>query len=417
MRTQPNIKTVTTLELIVVIFAGISALMLTVGIARFAYTPMLPLMTDQARLTPVQGGWLATVNYAGYMAGTILIASMSDMGKKFLLYRIGLIFAIFSTVAMGLTQNQYFWGALRFIAGLSSTAGLLLASGLILNWLQSKGKRPALGLHFSGMGLGIALSGLVVIASVRWLDWESQWLLLGAVGVVAFIPAWFGLPAPDLDRHPPKSVIKSQAHQTYAIDQSSKSEKIWMTLMASAYFCAGFGFVIGATYIVSFLEKLPILAGQGGWIWVLVGTAAIPSAIVWDRIARLVGENRSLILAYALQLISILIPALSSHVSANLFAAALFGATFVGIVSLTLTLVGNHFPKAPAKAMARITIGYGGAQMIAPAMAGYIAKVTGSYKGAFIVTTIVMFFGLLILWLLNNIESKNIHPGHQDTWN
>ena len=83
-----------------VIFAGICALILTVGLARFAYTPMLPIMRDQAGLSHLAGGWLATINYAGYMSGALLAASISDLGRKFVLYRIGLVIGVLSTAAM-----------------------------------------------------------------------------------------------------------------------------------------------------------------------------------------------------------------------------------------------------------------------------------------------------------------------------
>jgi MFS family permease len=100
-----------------------------------------------------------------------------------------------------------------------------------------------------------------------------------------------------------------------------------------------------------------------------------------DRTARAIGRIPALLLAYALQTISIVLPVLTSSPSLNLFSAILCGGTFVGIVSLTLALIGRYFPENPAKAMARLTLSYGVAQILAPAMAGYIATASGSYEG------------------------------------
>ncbi|GAA5167765.1 YbfB/YjiJ family MFS transporter [Viridibacterium curvum] len=379
-----------------VIIAGICALILSVGLARFAYTPMLPIMREQIGLSDLAGGWLATINYAGYMSGALLAASISDLRCKFVLYRAGLVLAVLSTAAMGLTDEPVLWAVLRYLAGLSGAAGLLLASGLALNWLIRHGHRPELGLHFAGLGLGIVVSGLAVAAMVDWLSWAQQWLGLGLLGCAFFVPAWLWLPAP------------APAHATTnsRITAAQAASPRWVWLLTGAYFCAGFGFVISATFIVTILVKLPMLAGHGGWVWVIVGLAAAPSSFFWDRVAQALGPSPALLLAYGLQVISILLPALSGDPLLNLLSAALYGVTFVGIVSLTLTLIGRRFPGNPAKAMARMTLSYGVAQIVAPAMAGYIATATGSYRGALFATAAIMLCGMALLGLLIREERR-----------
>lgn len=371
-----------------VIAAGVCALILTVGLARFAYTPLLPIMREQAELSHVAGGWLATINYAGYIFGALLAASISDLGRKFVLYRLGLVLGVASTAAMGLTDDVLLWAALRFVAGFSSTAGLLLASGLVLNWLLRQGHRPELGLHFTGLGLGIAVSGFAVGAMVDWLSWDQQWLGLGLLGLCFFVPAWRWLPPP--------ATLKPAAGAASTTAAAPPTLR-WLWLMIAAYFCAGFGFVVSATFIVAILVQLPLLAGKGSWVWVIVGLAAAPSCFVWDRVAAAIGQIRALLIAYGLQAVATLLPVLSDSVALNVLGAIVFGATFVGIVSLTLTLIGRHFPANPAKAMARMTLGYGVAQIGAPAMSGYIAAATGSYHGALIVTAVVMVAGMFLL--------------------
>lgn len=371
-----------------VIFAGVCALILTVGLARFAYTPMLPIMRSEAGLSYLAGGWLATFNYGGYMTGALVAASIGDLRRKFLLYRVGLVVAVLSTAAMGLTTDVTLWALLRFVSGLSSTAGLLLASGLVLNWLIRQGHRPELGLHFTGLGLGIVVSGLAVAAMVGRLSWDEQWLGLGLLGIAFFLPAWGWLPAPAAQSAGTRQAV------------TPPPSRRWMGLLVGAYFCAGFGYVISATFIVAILEKLPLLAGKGGWIWVIVGLAAAPSCFAWDRLANGLGQIPALLLGYGLQIVSILLPAVSGDPFLNLLSAVLYGGTFVGIVSLTLSLIGRCFPENPAKAMARLTLSYGVAQIAAPAMAGYIAAATGSYRGALVVAAGVMAAGMGLLLAL-----------------
>jgi len=381
-----------------VIFAGICALILTVGLARFAYTPMLPIMRSEAGLSDLAGGWLATFNYAGYITGALVAATISDLGRKFQLYRLGLVVAVASTLAMGLTQDVTVWAVLRFVSGLSSTAGLLLASGLVLNWLMRRGHRPELGLHFIGLGGGIVVSGLAVAAMVGNLSWQGQWISLGLLGIAFFLPAWFWLPAPT-------------AFQAQAQTATPAPSRRWMALLIAAYFCAGFGYVISATFIVAIVEKLPMLAGKGGWVWVIVGVAAAPACFLWDRIAAGLGQVPALLLGYGLQTVSIILPAVSDGTLANLVSAVLYGSTFVGIVSLTLSLIGRCFPANPAKAMARLTLSYGVAQIVAPAMSGYIATATGSYRGALYVAAVVMVVGMGFLVALKRQQEKERAAG------
>ena len=111
-----------------VLGAGIFSLMLALGIARFAYTPMLPLMQQQAGLGLAEGGWLAAINYAGYLSGALIASMISDLQLKDRLYRIGMIVAIISTLIMGLSSNLGIWMFSRYIAGLSSAASLLLGT-------------------------------------------------------------------------------------------------------------------------------------------------------------------------------------------------------------------------------------------------------------------------------------------------
>lgn len=368
-----------------VLLAGICALVLTVGLARFAYTPMLPIMHREAGLDDLAGGWLAAFNYLGYMTGAFIASLTRDLSRKFHYYRIGLVLAVVSTVAMGLVENPVVWAVLRFISGLSSVAGLLLASGLILNWMVREKARPELGIHFAGMGTGIMISGLFVALLALWCSWSGVWMGLGLLGILFMVPAWMWMPKPQMLA----SGAAAKPHTT--------PPRRWMIAMMAGYFCAGFGYVISATFIVAIVEHVPALAGWGALVWIVVGLAALPSTFFWDRIARRMGNIPTLVLCYILQIVSFILPVANDGVFSNLASAVLYGGTFVGIVSLTLTLIGRCFPDNPAKAMAKLTLSYGAAQIVAPAMAGYIAAASGSYAGALVAAGVVMGAGIICL--------------------
>ncbi len=368
-----------------VITGGICGLVLTIGLARFAYTPLLPLMQAQAGLGDAAGGGLAAINYLGYMSGALLASWLDDARLRHRIYLAGLLLALLSTVLMGLTTHPLLWALSRYVGGLCGAAGMLFGSGLVLNWLMRAGRRPELGLHFIGLGLGIVVSALGAMALSAWhLDWAGHWLGLSAIGLLFLLPAW--------GWRPPVPPAVKPGHG----DGAAPSRR-WMGLMIACYFCAGWGFVISATFTVAIVERQPLLAGRGPLAWLLVGLAAMPAVFLWDRIARRIGELKALLLAFGLQTLSVVLPALSGSLVAALAGALLYGATFIGIVSLTLALVGRRSPANPGKAMARLTLSYGVAQITAPALAGSMAQASGSYQGALWLTAAVLLVGMGLL--------------------
>ncbi|MBC8210033.1 MAG: YbfB/YjiJ family MFS transporter [Gammaproteobacteria bacterium] len=370
-----------------VLVAGILSLVLTMGIARFAYTPLLPIMQQQAGLGLSEGGWLASINYIGYLCGAITASLISNLILKDRLYRLGLVLAVITTAGMGLTENLWLWSLLRFVAGFCSATGLLMGSGLILNWLIRHDHRSELGIHFGGVGLGIAFCAIAVEWMSHSLSWDQQWLWLTLIGSIILIPAWRWLPPPDSS-----SVTRSGGAM-----QDNPPGAGFMRLFMLAYFCAGVGYVISATFIVAIVDQLPGLAGKGALTFMVLGLAAMPACIVWDLIARRIGDINALISAFALQIVGILLPVLDASITFAMLGAILFGGTFIGIVSLVLTMAGRYYPTRPAKMMGKMTIAYGVAQILAPAITGYLATGSGNYNDGLYLAAILMVLGTAMM--------------------
>ncbi|MCW8982627.1 MAG: YbfB/YjiJ family MFS transporter [Gammaproteobacteria bacterium] len=370
------------------------------GIARFAYTPLLPLMQTQAGLDANYGAWLASINYFGYLTGALIAASISDMALKDRLYRIGIILAVVTTLAMALMTDWRLWAVARFLAGLSSAAGLLLGSGLILNWLMRHHYRSELGIHFSGVGLGILVSALLVELMSPYFDWQSQWVWLSLIGVALALPAWLWLP-------PPKNsgfTISGNALEDHPPSQ------LFLRIFMVAYFCAGAGYVISATFIVAIIEDMPGLSDSGNFVFLIVGLAATPACILWDRFARLSGSFNALIVAALFQTIGIALPLFSATLWSAIASAILFGATFIGIVSLVLTMAGRYYPSHPSKMMGKMTFSYGIAQIAAPAAIAVTIQSDGNYNQGLYLAAGAMVIGTAILVLLRFIEEKHASP-------
>lgn len=359
------------------------------GIARFAYTPLLPIMVQEAHLSHLGSGWLAAINYVGYLLGVVIASVATNTILKNRLYRYGMVLAVASTAMMGL-DNFNIWIISRFLAGLSTAAGLMIGSGLILNWLMRNNHRSELGIHFSGIGIGIVICALAVALMKHQFSWDVQWYVLSGIGCLLLIPAlgWFPAPATDVE-------IKENPRMQHRLP----SEK-FMRLFLAAYFCAGFGYVVTATFMVAIVNSTPELNNLGSWMFLLAGAVAAPSCILWDFIARKIGDVNTLMVAGALEVVGIIMPVIGWGYLGAILGAIFYGITTIAIVSLTLTMAGRYYPAQPAKMMGKMTIAYGIAQIFAPALTGFLVERFGGYEVGLYIAASVMAFGTFLFYLM-----------------
>jgi predicted MFS family arabinose efflux permease len=380
-----------------VLASGAFSLLLGMGVARFAYTPLLPQMQEQAGLGLAEAGWLAAINYVGYLSGAVVASLISDPALRNRLYRVGMVVAVLTTAMMGITTDPTVWAVSRYLAGLSTATASLLGTGLILNWLIVHDHRGELGIPFAGIGLGIAGSAAAVALMNRWgLDWREQWYAFTAIGFVLLVPALRWMPAPE------RGTVTRSGHSM----QDAPPSPAFLRLLMAAYFCAGVGYVVSATFIVAIVDRLPGVAGHGTLVFLFIGLGAAPASVISDLVARRIGEVNALILAAVLQIAGILLPVLGNGLLPALLGAALFGATVMGIVSLVLTMAGRYYPTSPAKMMGKMTLSYGIAQVIAPAVTGSLATHLGSYRDGLYLAAVVMAVGALLLVLLRVVEGR-----------
>jgi predicted MFS family arabinose efflux permease len=379
-----------------VLCAGICSLLLSLGVARFAYTPLLPVMQEQAGLGIAEAGWLAAINYAGYLCGVLVASLLSDLVLKDRLYRIGMLVALASTLMMGMATDVVLWSVSRFFAGLSSAAGMMLGTGLILNWLIRNNHRSELGIHFAGIGLAIAGCAALVELMSQWLDWREQWFALAAISTFLLVPSLGWLPRPD-----------TSGMTTTGVKMEDRPPgALYLFIFMAAYFCAGIGYVISATFIVAIVENLPNLGGHGNVAFLAIGIGAAPACMIWDLVARRINALNALILAALLQIVGILLPLHPGGLAMTIVGALLFGATFVGMVSLVMTVAGRYYPTRPAKMMGKMTLSYGTAQIVGPIATAALAAHFGGYGAGLYLAAGFMLLGVCLLLALKLVKPE-----------
>ncbi len=344
-----------------VLTGGILGMMVAMGIGRFAYTPILPLMQRDLGISNSLAGGLATCNYAGYLGGALLCMLAPQLLRLRLLTSAALLISIATTLAMGLTTAESAWSIMRFAAGMASAILFIVITAEVGETLIRHNHSQWLGALYSGIGLGIALSGVLV----PWLDrlggWSGPWLGMGGVALLIAV-AGLVIGRRHVDLHPSRHPSRGDGTHHGAL---------WP--LATAYFLEGLGYIVTATFLVAIVAATPALQSIAPYSWVVVGLTAAPSTLLWPLLARRIGHQKALLGAFAVQASGILISINAHSALEVLFAAAGFGGTFLGIVALTLAEGNRRWPHDTGRAAAILTVAFSLGQMFGPAIAGILA--------------------------------------------
>lgn len=352
-----------------ILAGGIIALAVALGISRFAYTPILPLMQQDIHFGDDFAGLLASANYAGYLAGALWAAWTSQREARLQRLRTNLVLTIISTLSMGLSADPAIWLGMRFVSGTTSAMVFILASGVVLEALAELRRSSWSGWLYSGVGAGIALSAILVPAFNAVAGWRGSWLGLGAVSAILALGVWWLLPEKTPHIHP--ASLKKQPETPVFVGMLP-----WLTI---AYACEGLGYIVTGTFLVAWLQRSSELAHIGFLAWLMVGLAAIPSCILWTKTGLRLGLVKTLILAHLVQAIGILLPVFVPSVWGALGGGIFFGGTFLGIAALSLVLGRTLAPERADRVIAILTAAFGAGQMLGPAIAGALADHTQSF--------------------------------------
>ncbi|WP_417333089.1 YbfB/YjiJ family MFS transporter [Halarcobacter sp.] len=378
-----------------ILIAGIITVIIGLGVARFAFTSLLPPMLESF-LTVSFAGILASVNFAGYLGGSIFSMFIKDINQKVILFRIGLVLCILSTLVLGLSSNETIWFISRIFAGFAAAMAFVVGSAIVMTKLNFENKTKAMGIHFSGIGFSILVTDLIsryVLSSSN--SWENAWIVLTIFAFFASIYAMYIL---SFDKEVKTSSVK------HKFDKSLFTPFVIIVIVA--YFTEGVGFVVQATFLPDIINSLEGLEGYGSLTWTLVGLAGIPSCIIWMTLASKYGSINIIIITLLLQMVGILIPTFTNDVYMNLLSGVLYGGTFIGLVGMFMNLGGKLAGSNPVILMGAVTTSYGVGQVIAPLYSVYFIEKYGNYDYSLYLTALIVFAGVLLLLYSKTIMTE-----------
>ena len=368
--------------------AGFAALAVAMGIGRFAFTPILPVMQGEGSIDVAQGGWLASANYVGYLAGGLSAMRLRTSPRDAI--RAGLVAVGISTLAMGLTHAMWAWLALRGIAGVASAWVLVFTSAWCLEQFQaqaSTARNALLGATlFAGVGAGIAIAGatcvLLLLARVGAAD---AWIVLGAASLAVAALTW--------NRFGGGTAVASPDGRE-ASGWSAETVRL-----AACYGAFGFGYIIPATFLAAMARDAFPDPAVYGWSWPLFGAAAAASTFAAGAWRGGRSERALWIAGHGIMALGVTIPLAVPGLAGIMASALLVGGTFMVVTMAGMQEARRVAGPGARRLIAAMTSSFATGQIAGPLAVSFLVARGHGFAPALVIagaTLVASAFALAI---------------------
>lgn len=388
-----------------------TALAVAMGIGRFAFTPILPLMIQEGTVHLAQTAWLSSSNYSGYLVGAL---SLLKSNRHPFFVVLGLTLVTLTTWLASLSSFGWLL-VLRFLAGVASAWVLVSISAFAINWLKSR-QVVSGGLIYTGVGIGITLTGLicsyfifqsatVTIAAQSSLSPLSSrlWQYLGVIALLATLLVTFLLAKINSQFASTAAAKTSHTKATHTNSTSSSippPAKLKLANILTAYGLFGFGYILPATFLPQIAKQW--LSGQSYLlIWPFFGLAAALSVVLSQGLQRRY-NNVSLLgvwrVSQIIMAVGTLLPALWQSLAGLMLSALMVGGTFMVVTMAGLQVAASqvtHYPKYNLSALMTASFAFG--QLVGP-LTALIATSKNIWLALLPVSAIVLLIGVALLW-------------------
>ncbi len=378
------------------IAVGTTATLAAVGLARLAYTPLLPAVIHQGWFHSSQAVYLGAANLLGYLLGALLAVRLSERFDTRKLLGLSFVAIALSFVLCALPAAFSWFFAWRFISGLAGGLLMVVGPSVALTAIPPERRSTVASFVFTGIGMGAILSASLIPMLLR-LNLTAAWLVLGLLSIVAGLLADWGLR---------RLAIRQPATADNAADNAdaalpAPALSLAALLVVLAYGLDAIGFVPHTVFWVDFLDREKSLGTDAASMqWLLFGIGAIIGPLLAGYLGKRLGWHRSLALGFFIKAAAIAIPLLSITLFWRSASSLIVGIMVTGLVTLTsgrvMELVG---PQAYKRVWGIGAVSFSSAQALSGYGMSALYGVLGSYLPLFAIGSLVMASGCLLLML------------------
>lgn len=402
---------------------GLYCLAVVMGYGRFLFTATLPDIMTQLSLSTAIAGWMASINYIGYFIGA-LIAMFVPQRLTWQMLMFWTTVSVITTMLLVVPEMSLnLWYVIRLLSGIASGVAMILSSSLVIQSFSNERRSVLSALHYAGIGVGISLSAvltwwLLVLGyhfDIIWLvagvsSLPLLWLLYG-LRPVSIVTDTSGEVGQEHSKHNSAQLSISQAYTNFkrALYEAIAGHTKAILLLSASYVLAGFGYITSATFLpVMAAQRLTTQSYAGLLIWLLVGIFAMLSNPLWGALAKRIGEIKTLMGLTLLQAFGMFLP-LWFEGALGLYAnAVILGLTFVGMVSMTLTIIKNINPAYSNLLIGLATLAYALGQFIGPLVTVALAGQDDNFNAGLLVAAIGLLIGLGLIILFRQQRNHQL---------
>jgi predicted MFS family arabinose efflux permease len=354
------------------------------GGGRFAYALLLEPMRNGLQWSYAEAGLINSANSVGYFLGTTLVGiSAARLGPGVTL-RLGMTIASLSMLVTGLLSDYTLLLVMRTLTGIGG--GLIYVGGATV-LLQRSGPtgNPPLSVYYSGPGLGIALSGIIVPTALGLLagdGWRTIWIGIGLFGLTAML-----LMEPHLRGTTPTHRHAADGRRSIWRGYG----RIWPMLLA--FLIYGIGYIGYMTFVIAFLQSLGAAPGVIQWFWIVLGLCAATGNLAWSIAFRRIGPQRSAGLILLTMALAAALPVFAAQIWVFMLSGILFGGSFLAMVVAVTSQIRNCLESEQwAGATGHAVAFFAAGQLIGPALTGIVADMQGG-----LALGMLLSFGMLVV--------------------
>ncbi|WP_156164811.1 YbfB/YjiJ family MFS transporter [Bradyrhizobium sp. LTSP885] len=318
--------------------AGLCASLVGLGLARFAYTPLIPALIAAKWFTPSEAVYLGAANLAGYLAGALIARDLgSRIGSVWALRSMMLLAALCCFACAVPISFIWFFG-FRFLAGVTGGVIMVLAASTILPHIAPSKRGFVGGVIFAGVGLGVAASGTLVPLLLQQ-GVTQAWVGLGVLSAVLTLISWKAWPSEA------PAAQGGEAHHVAAHGTRS----LMVLMLCVEYGLNALALVPHMVFLVDFVARgLGQGIAAGSHYWVLYGLGAVIGPLLTGHLADRAGFAAALRVGFLVEAVAVAMPAVSSSLAVLIVSSIIVGGFTPGIVPLVIGRIHELIPHCAA---------------------------------------------------------------------